>query len=101
MSLFQKWLVSVHTDNGQNADAPRATLQISAMDQYGRFKIWGEQSGASRAEFERGSLDERLLDQADLRQMALDTLDMLQSILGRGKGTLLRYLVIRLALGKI
>lgn len=74
---FRKFYVGLSED--------RRTHQISLSrlaDEYGRFGVWGGNSGADRAG--RGSLDERLRDEINLNSIVLDLLGNIYDDLEEG-----------------
>ena len=55
------------------------------VDEYGRLNVWGEQSRANLPARARGSLDDTLRNDDDVRSMVQGILLRLDAILGKGK----------------
>lgn len=58
------------------------TTQVG--DEYGRFRIWGEQSRANLPEKARGSLDDTLRRDEEVKDIVTSTLLRLEAVLSQG-----------------
>lgn len=54
------------------------------LDEYGRFKLWGEQARANLPAEARGSLDDTIRDRSDTKALVSSILSVLQVLLKQG-----------------
>ena len=57
---------------------------VNGVNEFGRFNIWGEQSGANLAAWTRGSLDDTLRVRDDVKALAVLVLLRLDAVLRQG-----------------
>jgi hypothetical protein len=76
MDSFRQ-LLSLQRDNGSDATSLHAL-----EDEFGRFRVWGENSGSLRKG--RASLDHRLREASNVKGMVLELLGNLNSDLNEG-----------------
>lgn len=81
LETFREFLVTCSRASNVKQDADLAKL----LDEYGRLKIWVEQTGSGLRE--RGSLDESLKDDPDLRDAVASTLQQLKIQIEIGRPT--------------
>lgn len=58
---------------------------VHMFEEYGRFKIWGDQTKAELPSSARGSLDDTLRRDAELKDLVQGILKRLRAVLSRGK----------------
>lgn len=59
-------------------------LPVQMFEEYGRFKIWGDQTKAELPPLARGSLDDTLRRDTELRDLVHGILKRLRAVLSRG-----------------
>lgn len=83
VTAFRQMLLSLARDTSFVTDTGPLD-EGDVLDQFGRLRIWGEQSGASRRWDARDSLDQKLRKDKDLHAVVLSILELLWSSLNEG-----------------
>jgi len=79
LETFRDTLLSFNELRGDSVTAMHGT---HLLEQYGKLKVWVEQTGSSLRE--RGSLDESLRDDPDLREAVANAIQQLKVQLAMG-----------------
>lgn len=83
LSSYKRLLFALNKDNCRVIRLNQVNLQ-EILEEYGRLRIWGEQTKATLPERARGSLDDTLRHDPSLKEMVLENLDQLNDQLNLG-----------------
>lgn len=78
LSLFRQFILALSHEDCRAVCLQQVKLP-AVLDEYGRLKIWGDQAKASLPEKSRGSLDDTLKNESNLKDIVLNILGRLQA----------------------
>jgi hypothetical protein len=80
---FKVFLFSAHQENCKIRELEQVSIS-TCLEEYGRFRIWGDQTNVELRGGVRGSLDEVLRKDNELKLVVHDILVRLRNILDQG-----------------
>jgi hypothetical protein len=80
---FEEFLFSAQREDCKTTELEQVSIS-TCFDEYGRFRIWGNQTNVELQGGIRGSLDEALREDNELKLVVHDTLVRLSNILNKG-----------------
>lgn len=83
MTLYKRFLLVLNRENCRVVHLQQLNVP-KILEEYGRLKIWGEQTRATLPENARGSLDDTLRNDTGLKEVVFDILRQLGAQLGQG-----------------
>ena len=83
MSLYRELLLHLARDNSRPIHLKQVD-GVKILEEFGRLKLWGEQTNTTRPEDVHGSLDDSLRHDEDTKAVVLGILQLLHDDLKRG-----------------
>jgi hypothetical protein len=80
---FKVFLFSAQQENCQTTELEQVSIS-TCFEEHGRFRIWGDQTNVELQGGVRGSLDEALREDKELKLVVHDILVRLRNILHQG-----------------
>jgi hypothetical protein len=87
LQQFRKFFIDVENKLSQ-AVALRELDVTRSLEEYGRLRTWGEETCAALPSTSRGSLDDKLRNDQDMKKITIQTLQRMKRGIEAGKSTI-------------
>src|SRR6266576_222826 len=92
LTYYRQLLLALNAENCRVVQLEQVDVS-RIQDEFGRVKIWGDQTKATLLPRARGSLDDTLRNNSDLKDTVLGVLKRLSWCLGQGRSFSIKYTI--------